>query len=159
MSEKVLLEGMQQLQSSVDELKFQQIGLAKTEVTNQLQTECRLDKVEYRQSILEKKVDANHLETGGRLDKLEVGLSSLKDDVSVIKDDMTVLKDTVMVLDKRTHKMGIQFEEYGHKLDLTLEVVMSNQAKILSLDSIRDQVSEHEHRISAVEHFVRKHPN
>ncbi len=50
------------------------------------------------------------------------------------------------------HKLGVKFEELSHKLDLTLEVVLSNQKELAEQKRIWwPMIQSHEHRISVLE--------
>ena len=115
---------------------------------------------------LESKIASGNKQLNDRMTKLEVAgvevkkdVEVLKEDVSVLKEDVGTLKKSFRSLDERTHKMGVQFDAFGDKLDMTLEIVLSIQEEQKTFNKSRLQIDDHEHRISAVEHFVRKHPN
>ena len=57
------------------------------------------------------------------------------------------------------HKLGIDFEDFKKDQKLILEIVLSNQEELKKIGPLEKSVSNHENRISAVEHFVKKHPN
>jgi len=58
-----------------------------------------------------------------------------------------------------THQLGIKFENLESSVKLVLDVVLATQEKLEKYDTLDKQVTDHGHRIAAVEHFISRHPD
>ena len=61
--------------------------------------------------------------------------------------------------EEATHQLGIKFENLESSVKLVLDVVLATQEKLEKYDTLDKQVTDHGHRIAAVEHFISRHPD
>jgi len=58
-------------------------------------------------------------------------------------------------LEKRTHYLGVMFEQHQSKLDTVLEVVLHMNKKLDRQDELMKTLGQHEYRISALESHIK----